>query len=146
MNFTVGLPRSLETQRERLPINFKNAPDRLDFAVETTGCDFVGIVAISDINEQGGTFSTVTFIFQEFRRQGYAEQAKDLMLGYMFGERRFQKYNTGCMETNEAIITHLRNIGCREEGRRRRNLYTNGRYYDQLLFGMTAEEYFSSSE
>lgn len=141
LNYKIGLPRSLEIQKEQLPINFKNAPDRLDFAVETLEGEFAGYVAIDQINEQRGTFSTVTFIFSEYRRRGYAQQSKLLMLNYMFNERRFQKYNTDCAETNEAIISHLKKIGCKEEGRRRRNIFTNGRYYDELLFGMTREEF-----
>ena len=141
LNYAVGLPRSLESQAESLPVNFKNAPARLDFAVETSSGEFVGSVAISDINEQSGTFSTVSFILKDYRRSGHAERAKDLMLRYMFGERRFQKYNTVCMESNTAIIAHLKKLGCKEEGRRRRTIYTNGRFYDQLLFGLTKEEW-----
>jgi RimJ/RimL family protein N-acetyltransferase len=34
-----------------------------------------------------------------------------------------------------------RRRGFVEEGRRRRSRYANGRYDDEFLFGMTAEEY-----
>lgn len=141
LNYGIGLPRSIQSQVELLPVGFKNAPVRLDFAVETSEGEFVGFVAISDINEQSGTFSTVSFILEDHRRKGHAERAKDLMLRYMFEERRFQKYNTACLESNTAIIAHLRKLGCTEEGRRRRNVYTNGQYYDQIVFGLTKEEW-----
>jgi RimJ/RimL family protein N-acetyltransferase len=141
LNYGVGLPRSLESQAEALPIDFKHAPCRLDFGVETVGVEFVGFVAISDINEQSGTFSTVSFILADHRRQGHAERAKELMLRYMFDERRFNKYNTACMASNSAIIAHLRKFGCKEEGRRRQSVFTRGRYYDQILFGLTKDEW-----
>jgi RimJ/RimL family protein N-acetyltransferase len=32
-------------------------------------------------------------------------------------------------------------MGFREEGRLRRVVYTGGRYYDELMLGMTAEEF-----
>jgi RimJ/RimL family protein N-acetyltransferase len=59
----------------------------------------------------------------------------------MFDERRFEKYNTDCVEFNEAIIGHLKKLGCIEEGRRRRRIFTSGRYYDQVLFGLTRDEW-----
>ena len=63
------------------------------------------------------------------------------MLRYMFEERRFEKYNTDCVASNTAIIAHLRKLGCVEEGRRRKRIFTDGRYHDQLLFGLTREEW-----
>jgi RimJ/RimL family protein N-acetyltransferase len=141
LNHSIGLPRSKSTQAESLPIDFKNAPNRLDFAVETLKGEFVGFVAIDQIEEQSGNFSTVSFILKQYRRQGYAEDAKHLMLKYMFDERRFEKYNTDCVETNEAIIRHLKKLGCVEEGRRRYRVFTDGHYYDQILFGLTKDEW-----
>lgn len=141
LNHSVGLPRSMKSQAESLPVDFKNAPERLDFAIETTKSEFLGFCAIDQINEQSGNFSTVTFVLEPYRRLGHADRAKHLMLTYMFEERRFEKYNTDCVETNEAIISHLRKLGCIEEGRRRKRIYTKGRWYDQILFGLTRDEW-----
>ncbi len=141
LNCYIGLPRSRTSQAESLPVDFKNAPQRLDFAIETLEEGFVGFCAIDQIDEQSGNFSTVTFVLEPHRRRGHAENAKHLMLAYMFDERRFEKYNTDCVETNQAIIAHLKGLGCVEEGRRRRRIFTNGRYYDQILFGLTKDEW-----
>jgi RimJ/RimL family protein N-acetyltransferase len=141
LNLSIGLPRSRSSQAATLPVDFKNAPQRLDFAIETLDCEFVGFCAIDQIEEQSGNFSTVTFVLEQHRRNGHAENAKHLLLGYMFNERRFEKYNTQCIETNEGIIAHLRKLGCVEEGRRRRRAFTNGRYYDEILFGLTRDEW-----
>lgn len=141
LNWTVGLPRSRTSQAESLPVNFKLAPKRLDFAIETLEKEFIGFAAIDEIEEQCGSFSTVLYLLEAHRRKGHAEEAKYMMLAYMFDERRFEKYNTDCIETNEAVIAHLKKFGCVEEGRRRRRIFTNGRYYDQLLFGLTRDEW-----
>ena len=141
LNWAVGLPRSKTSQAESLPINFKFAPKRLDFAIETLDKEFIGFAAIDEIEEQSGNFSTVLYLLESYRRKGHAEDAKQMMLEFMFNERRFEKYNTDCMENNDAIIAHLRKIGCVEEGRRRKRIFTNGRYYDQLLFGLTRDEW-----
>ena len=141
LNHSVGLPRSTTSQAASLPVDFKGAPQRLDFAMETLKGEFVGFCAIDQIDEQSGNFSTVTFVLEPYRRGGHADRAKHLMLSYMFNERRFEKYNTDCAETNAAIIAHLKKLGCVEEGRRRKRIFTNGRYYDQILFGLTRDEW-----
>lgn len=141
LNLSIGLPRSRESQLETLPVRFKNAPQRLDFAIETPAWELVGFCAIDQIEEQSGNFSTMTFVLEQHRRRGHADNAKHLMLSYMFDERRFEKYNTRCVETNAAIIAHLKKLGCVEEGRCRRRIFTNGRYYDEILFGLTRDEW-----
>ena len=39
------------------------------------------------------------------------------------------------------MIHHAKRLGCQEEGRRRRNVYTQGEYQDELYFGLTREEF-----
>lgn len=146
LNLCVDLPRSRTSQANSLPVDFKRAPARLDFAIETLDCEFVGFCAIDNIEEQSGNFSTVTYVMLPHRRNGHADNAKQLMLGYMFDERRFEKYNSRCVETNDAIIAHLKKLGCVEEGRRRRRVFTNGRFYDEILFGLTRDEWKAAGE
>lgn len=142
LNHGVGLPRSLEGQIETLPAGFRLEPERLDFAMVTLDAeDLAGWVAITDINEGSGSFSTMSWVLPDFRGRGYVLESKLLMLRYMFGERRFQKYNTRCMEGNAPIISHFETLGCQLEGRIRRNIFTAGRYFDELCYGMTVEEF-----
>lgn len=35
----------------------------------------------------------------------------------------------------------LKKVGCVQEGVRRKVIYTNGRYYDLILFGLTKDEF-----
>ena len=43
--------------------------------------------------------------------------------------------------TNEPMIRQAARLGCREEGRIRRQIYTAGSYHAELIFGMTREEF-----
>jgi RimJ/RimL family protein N-acetyltransferase len=63
------------------------------------------------------------------------------LLRYGFHERRYQKANSACLEINTESIRLHQTLGFREEGLRRRHVYTNGRYYDDILFGLTREEF-----
>ena len=42
-----------------------------------------------------------------------------------------------CYETHSM----MKKVGCREEGRRRQVVYTDGSYWDEILFGMTRDEF-----
>jgi RimJ/RimL family protein N-acetyltransferase len=92
-------------------------------------------------SHKNGTFSFGVIISGRHRRKGYAEDAVRLLLRYCFHERRFQKCNSACVHTNKASIALHKKVGFVEEGRRRRHLFFNGRYYDDVLFGLTREEF-----
>ena len=80
-------------------------------------------------------------IYRPFRHKGYAREAKIILLRYAFFELRLHKFEVKCLEINEDIIKHQLELGCKEEGRLRESVYTNGRYYDWILFGMTKDEF-----
>jgi RimJ/RimL family protein N-acetyltransferase len=63
------------------------------------------------------------------------------LLRYGFQERRHQKCDSACTHDNEASLRLHRKLGFVEEGRRRRQWFFDGRYHDDILFGMTAEEF-----
>jgi RimJ/RimL family protein N-acetyltransferase len=143
LSYGIELPKSEESVKEFTEkyVNFKNADKRIMFSIETLSGKLVGGINIHSMNKKNGTFSTGIRIYRKYRGKGYAEEAKRIVLRYSFYELRFQKYNVSCLETNDAEIKHLKKIGCREEGRRKRNIYTDGKYYDELYFGMTKEEF-----
>jgi RimJ/RimL family protein N-acetyltransferase len=120
---------------------FNNADERIFFSIETHAGDYIGNINIGTMDHKNGIFSTGTRLFAAHRGNGYALEAKRIVLRYAFHELRFQKYNLRCLETNAAIIRHATLLGCREEGRLRRNIFTDGRFYDELCFGLTREEF-----
>jgi RimJ/RimL family protein N-acetyltransferase len=120
---------------------FGHADERIFFSIETLAGDYVGNINIGTMDHRSGTFSTGTRLFAAHRGKGYALEAKRMVLRYAFGELRFQKYNLRCMETNAAIIRHASLLGCTQEGRIRRNVFTDGRFWDELCFGLTREEF-----
>jgi RimJ/RimL family protein N-acetyltransferase len=143
LGYGIELPKSRAAAQafSRKYADFKNSADRIMFSIETLDGTLVGGINIHTMNKKNGTFGTGTRIYRQYRKRGYAAEAKRIVLRYAFHELRFQKYNVACIESNKAEIKHLCRLGCKEEGRRRRNIYTNGRYYDELLFGMTRDEF-----
>ena len=58
-----------------------------------------------------------------------------------FEERRYQKVNAEVYGFNESSIALHEKLGFTLEGRIRRMIYTDGKYFDALMYGMTSEEF-----
>jgi RimJ/RimL family protein N-acetyltransferase len=143
LNAGMDLPKSDHAAKsfaERYA-EFNNQAERIMFSVETIEDELVGGINIHSMNQKSGTFETGSRIYSAFRGQGYGFEAKLIILRYAFHELRFQKYNIRCLETNNAMIKHATRLGCQAEGRIRRHIYTDGHYYDELIFGLTREEF-----
>ncbi|SDM17339.1 GNAT family N-acetyltransferase [Allokutzneria albata] len=105
------------------------------------GSTFVGSINTFDARPLDGCFSYGLGVLRQYRRRGYAREAITLLLGYMFGERRYQKCDVSVYAFNEDSLALHRKLGFVEEGRRRRQLFAGGAHHDVVLFGMTAEEF-----
>jgi RimJ/RimL family protein N-acetyltransferase len=143
LNYGITLPKTAvdaEAFAERYA-HFNNIDERIMFSIETLAGELVGGINIHSMDRKNGTFETGTRLYRRFRGLGYAFEAKTIVLRYAFHELRFQKYNIRCIEINEAMIRHARRLGCQEEGRIRRHIYTNGRFYDEIILGLTREEF-----
>jgi RimJ/RimL family protein N-acetyltransferase len=143
LNLGLSLPRSAEQAAEWAGrfADFANADEAMIFTIETHDGDYVGSLNLGGVDRRHGTFSTGTRLSAEYRGKGYALEAKRIVLRYAFFEMRLQKYNLRCLETNAAVIRHADLLGCRPEGRIRRDVFTEGRFLDVLLFGLTREEF-----
>ena len=137
------LPTSIELQRSSLEkyVGCKETDGVILFAIESLGGCQVGGVSLHSRDDRNGRFSFGIIIGRDHRRKGYAEEAVRILLRYGFWERRYQKCNSACAHTNEGSIALHRKLGFVEEGRRRRQLFFHGQYHDDILFGMTPEEF-----
>jgi RimJ/RimL family protein N-acetyltransferase len=133
----------VELQRTTLEkyVGCKDADGVIVFAIENLEEIHIGGISLHSRDEKNGLFSFGIVIDQKHRERGYAEDAVRIILRYGFWERRYQKCNSACPHTNEASIRLHKKLGFLEEGRRRRQIFFNGKYLDNVLFGMTREEF-----
>ncbi len=143
LNPGMELPKSQHSAKDFADkyAEFNNQTERIMFSIETIKGDLIGGINIHSMNQRHGTFETGSRIYSAFRGKGYGFEAKIIVLRYAFHELRFQKYNIRCLETNKAMIKHATRLGCQAEGRIRRHIYTDGNFYDELIFGLTREEF-----
>ena len=139
----IELPTSLKAMTAFLEkyADCKDVDGVIIFAIETLDGEYVGGISYHTRRRKSGTFSMGLSISAPHRRKGYAVEAARILLRYAFNERRYQKCNSACVEGNDASIAFHKKLGFVDEGRRRRNFFMNGRYYDDLLFGLTREEF-----
>lgn len=137
------LPPVEEAVREesRKYADFNPDSGRIMFAVESLEGETVGGINLNSIDERQGTFGIGIQIGVEHRGKGYGIAAMRLLMKYAFMERRLHKYNGGCVAGNEASEAMHRKLGCKEEGVRRQVFYSEGKYHDHLLFGLTGDEF-----
>jgi RimJ/RimL family protein N-acetyltransferase len=115
--------------------------DRFFFVIEALAREIVGSISTSSCDRRNGTFSYGLGVLAAHRGKGYGSEAVALLLNYLFRELRYQKAVAHVYSFNEPSIRLHERLGFVREGQLRRMIYTNGRYFDDILFGMTAEEF-----
>ena len=143
LNYEVERPPT-ETEAKDLIArfgDFRPGTGRIMFTITTLEGQSVGGFNLNSIDEKNGTFSTGVQIDRDHRGKGYGTAAMEIVLRYAFYERKLNKYYGSVLEGNIASATMLRKLGCVEEGRRRQMVYSQGRYYDVILFGLTRSEF-----
>lgn len=138
----IELPTSLELERTWLEKATSGKDDSMiRFAMENLEGVTVGWATLHSRDQKNGTFGFGVAVYRDHRGHGYAVDAVRLLLKYGFWEQRYQKCNSVCFHSNEASIRMHQKLGFMEEGRIRRNCFFNGTYHDDVLFGMTREEF-----
>lgn len=131
-------------ESNNLFVGFKEGTGRLMFGIENLEGEFVGSLNLNSIDEKNGTFSIGMQINVDHRAKGYGTAAMHILLGYAFFERRLNKYEGSVIEWNVGSATMLKKLGCVQEGIRRQSIYTDGRYVDEILYGLTKDDFISN--
>ena len=118
----------------------KTEGDNRAYVIESSDGEVVGSLSTAQSDQRNGIFWYGIGIFAEHRRRGYASDAVRVLLRYYFGELGYQKAHGEVYAFNApSLVMHEQHLV--EEGRRRRTYRTGGRYFDEVLFGITAEEF-----
>ena len=117
------------------------AGDEFQFVIENMDGEHVGLVGTHDCNARNGTFSLGIAVRREHQRRGYAADAIRTIMRYYFGELRYQKLTVHVYEFNEPSLRLFEHLNFQHEGRLRRMEFIGGRFFDQILLGITAEEF-----
>jgi len=139
----IELPRDQESAKEHWRAFIENTEKSNNFAftVETLNGEKVGGAYLNSIDERNGTFGVGIVIDRNCRGKGYGLSTMRIVLDYAFNERRLHKYNTFIIEGNIASETMMKKLGCKHEGVVRETIYHQGKYWSEVHYGMTADEF-----
>jgi RimJ/RimL family protein N-acetyltransferase len=139
----IQFPRSQEALRAKVEALTKEEPkdDAYLWIIEDRKSHAVGDINTFECHRRNGTFKYGLGILREHWRKGYAREAIAIVLRYFFGELRYQKATVHIYDFNTSSIKLHESLGFKHEGRLRRMVYTNGDHHDEVLMGMTKEEF-----
>lgn len=144
--YSVPFPKSQALEKAWVEKKALHIPedDIFDFAIENMEGDLVGKLNTHSCDSRNGTFKYGLAIAREYWGHGYATEAIEIVLRYYFMELRYQKATAHVYSFNPASIKLHERLGYQLEGRIRSMVYTEGQYHDELVFGITAEEFLST--
>jgi RimJ/RimL family protein N-acetyltransferase len=139
----IAFPLSREQDRASLEALGKRegGDDSFFWIIENLEGQLVGYINTFDCERRAGVFKYAIVIRRPYWGRGYAREAITIVLRYYFRELRYQKLIAMVYSFNERSLRMHEKLGFTLEGRLRRTVYTNGRYYDHIFFGMTKEEF-----
>jgi [ribosomal protein S5]-alanine N-acetyltransferase len=133
--------QSLEEWQQRFE-QLSNSPEAFTFAVRRLEDDrLVGRVRYFDFNSRNRAVEIGYLIGQTFRQRGYAKEALQLMLAYLFEELNVNKVMAQTGEFNSPSIALLSNLGFQRDGCLRQHHSINGVFYNDLLFSLLVSDF-----
>ncbi len=140
--------------REYRPLNILNQKKWLEylftdqsnimFAIEKKeDKEIIGCCGLTYINWKEGHGEVSIYIGdQNWQEKGYATDALQLLLKYGFCELRLHRIYAIIFGYNEASIKFFEKNRFKLEGRHREARFWDGKFHDELVYGMLEDEYF----
>lgn len=100
----------------------------------------VGFLWLFHIDDVAGRGEVGYWIVPEEQGKGYATEAAELGLRYLFDERGLHKVVARVLEGNTPSRRVLEKLGFEEEAHLRDHYHVDGEYVDAYLFGLLADE------
>jgi diamine N-acetyltransferase len=114
----------------------------MHFAICDLEHRLIGSTGIFGIDWQHRYGTTGTFIGPaELRGQGFGSDAKMHLLNYAFNTLNLNKVISGAFEFNERSLRYSLKCGYQIEGRGRKQIFKDGRYWDSIQLGVLREEW-----
>ncbi|WP_238403090.1 GNAT family N-acetyltransferase [Paenibacillus mesophilus] len=144
---SVHFPRSAERARRWAEQEASEGPrgDNIRFAIETLDGELVGSINSHSCDRRNGTFKYGLAVFRPHWRKGYGSEAVHLLLTYFFNELRYEKVTVHIYAFNDSSVLLHERLGFKQEGKLRSMIYTNGRHYDEYIYGLLRSEFVGES-
>ncbi|MDF2925796.1 MAG: N-acetyltransferase [Paenibacillaceae bacterium] len=137
----VRYPQSLEQVKMWLLAAAHPKNDAFRWIAEDQAQNVVGTIDTFACDSRNGTFKYGITVSREHWGQGYGKEMVIAILRYYFFELGYQKVTPHVYSYNERSIRLHEKLGFQREGQLRSMVYSNGKYYDEVHFGMHRDEF-----
>jgi RimJ/RimL family protein N-acetyltransferase len=103
---------------------------------------YVGAIIIDYINSNA---HVGVFFHKNGRGKGYFKEASILFYAYLFNEINLHRVYSGVLPYNEIALENDKKIGFKVEGIMKEHIFQNGKYFDVVMIGMTANDFFGKN-
>ncbi len=139
----IHFPSSMDFHK-RWYENLKSDIFNQRLAIEVPEVGLIGLSSIISIDWRNNhAFHGVMLAEVETRGKGYGVDAVMATMRYAFEEMNLERIDGSIIEYNEISYKFYcgKKLGWKEEGRKKNYYFRRGRYWDQIIVGITREEY-----
>jgi len=118
-----------------------NAPFVIE-AIEGEDTKAIGTIGLHNINSKDHNAGFgIAIGDKRYWSRGYGTEAAALIIRYGFEQLNLNRINSSVIAFNERSARMHRKLGFVEEGIQRESIFKNGRYHDQIGFGLLRSEW-----
>ena len=141
----LGVPENLTSLQRRYDAGEFDTTDRFLLLVIEAEGTLIGAMVLRNEENLPSRSATFGIIIGDrgYLDRGYGAEASTLLLDYAFGVLGYHKINLDFFEYNARAEAMYGKLGFVLEGRRRENHWSRGRFWDDILMGITAEEWWT---
>ena len=141
----LGVPESLAGLQRRFDAGEYDTTDRFLLLVIEAEGTLIGSMVLKNEENLPSRSATFGIIIGDraYLDSGYGTEASTLFLDYAFAVLGYHKINLDFFEYNARARAMYEKLGFVVEGCRRENHWSRGRFWDDILMGVTAEEWWS---
>jgi len=124
--------------------NLKNDQLNHRFAIEAPEIGIIGVSSIMNIDwKNNHAWHGVMLGNVDVRGKGYGIESVMTTMRYAFDELHLERLDGSIIDYNKVSYNfYCGKLGWKEEGRRRKYYFRKGRYWDQIVVGITREDYY----
>lgn len=143
LNTHLILPLSYEDEEKFILEMNNNKNNGYNFAIEAIDeSKYIGGCGYFKYRPKDGTtWIGIAIADNKYWGKGYGSDALKVLINFLFNELNIRKITLGVFSYNTRAVKCYHNLGFKEEGCLKKNLYRDGKYHDELIMSLFKNKY-----
>jgi RimJ/RimL family protein N-acetyltransferase len=143
----INFPSSMDFHKRWFE-NLKNDNSNLRLAIEVNGVGLIGLSNLMKIDWRNkNAWYGILIGEKDNRGLGYGRDILRTSMLYAFNELNLNRLDTSIIEYNKVSLSLFCNVfGWKKVGIRKNYYYRKGKYWNQILVGITRKEYLNNDD